>query len=68
MSETDFVRTDVHALHEALGEAMASAKEREDQMPSSAAAFHARAENLLRLRNKLLGLMPELERSGKVWE
>ena len=62
MSKPEFSITDVEAVHQAFNEAIASAQSREGKMPSSAAAFRARAQNLLNLRNKLLELMPEIDR------
>jgi hypothetical protein len=55
---TDFTLIEVDAIHAAFSEALASAKEREERMPSSAAALRARAENILRVRNKILSTMP----------
>lgn len=56
---TDFTLIEVDAIHQAFSEALASAKEREERMPSSAAALRERAANILRVRNKLLATMPE---------
>jgi len=62
MDESPYTRAELEAIHQAFTEAMADAKERDERMPSSAAALRARAENLLTIRNKLLALMPEVAR------
>jgi hypothetical protein len=59
---TDFTLIEVDAIHAAFSEALASAKEREERMPSSAAALRERAANILKVRNKFLATMPEAVR------
>lgn len=44
---TDFTLIEVDAIHAAFSEALASAKEREERMPSSAAALRERARQHL---------------------
>jgi hypothetical protein len=56
---TDFTVMEVDAIHAAFSEALASAKEREERIPSSAAALRERVANILRVRNKILATMPE---------
>jgi hypothetical protein len=59
---TEFTLIEADAIHAAFSEALASAKEREERMPSSAAALRARAENILRVRNKILATLPDHHR------
>lgn len=61
---TDFTLTEADAIHAAFSEALASAKEREERMPSSAAALRERAANILRVRNKILATMPQTVRQN----
>jgi len=61
---TDFTLTEVDAIHAAFSEALASAKEREGRMPSSAAALRERAANILKVRNKILATMPQAVRQN----
>lgn len=56
---TEFTLIEADAIHAAFSEALASAKEREERMPSSAGALRERAANILRVRNKILATMPE---------
>ena len=44
MEDPPFTLIEANAIHEAFSDALAEAKEREDRMPSSAAALRARAE------------------------
>ncbi len=60
--EPPFTLIEAEAIHQAFSDAMAEAKEREERMPSSAAALRARAENILRVRNKILAILPEHHR------
>jgi hypothetical protein len=46
----------------AFTEALEIAKDREERMPSSAAAFRARAANILSVRDKILATLPEHHR------
>jgi hypothetical protein len=62
VDDPPFTLVEAEAIHQAFTEAMASAKEREVTMPSSAAALRARAENILRVRNKILATLPERHR------
>jgi hypothetical protein len=62
MEQPPFILPEVEAIHQAFTAALDSAKEREERMPSSAAAFRERAENLLRVRNKILATMPHVDR------
>jgi hypothetical protein len=55
---TDFTLIELDAIHAAFSEALASAKEREERMPS-AAALNERAANILRVRNEILATMPQ---------
>jgi hypothetical protein len=64
MEHPTFTLIEAEAIHQAFAEAMASAKERAEKMPSSAAAFRERAANLLGVRNKLLALLPEYHRKN----
>jgi hypothetical protein len=64
MSESPFTLPEVEAIHAAFTEALEAAKERDERMPSSAAAFRARAENILRVRNKLLATMDPRHRQN----
>jgi len=64
MDHPPFTLIEMHAIHQAFEEAMASAKEREERMPSSAAAFRERAENLLGVRNKILARLPNPHRKN----
>jgi hypothetical protein len=49
-------------IHATFTEAMEIAKERQERIPSSAAAPRDRAQNILSVRNKLLDLMPHVDR------
>ena len=64
MDQPPFTIIEAHAIHQAFTEALESAKEREERMPSSAAAFRERAENLLRVRDKILATLPEHQRQN----
>ena len=55
---------DLHAIHQAFEEAMASANVRDERMPSSAAAFRERAAIILSVRNKILATLPEKHRQN----
>ena len=62
MSDASYTRAELEAIHAAFTEATEIAMEREERMPSSAAAFRDRAQNILLVRNKLLATMPEVDR------
>jgi hypothetical protein len=64
VEDPPFTLTEAEAIHQAFAEAMATAKEREERMPSSAAAFRARAANILSVRNKILATLPEYHRQN----
>ena len=64
MVEPPFSLIEAEAIHAAFTEALASAKEREELMPSSAAAFRARAANILTVRNKILATLPAHHRQN----
>ena len=55
----EFTRTDAHAVHHALLNAEALAREREEKMPSSASALLAHAAELYAVREKILDRLPE---------
>jgi hypothetical protein len=62
MEQSPYTLAEVEAIHAAFTEALESAKDRDERMPSSAAAFRARAENILSVRNKILATMPGIHR------
>lgn len=55
----DFTRTDAHAVNHAMLNARATARERDDRMPSSATAFDRQADDLKVVRDKILARLPE---------
>jgi hypothetical protein len=57
-----FTRAEIEAIHAAFTEALATGKERDERMPSSADAFRARAENIRSVRDKILATMPHVNR------
>lgn len=61
-SSSLYTLAEVEAIHAAFTEALETAKDREERMPSSAAAFRARAENIKSVRNKILATLPERHR------
>lgn len=59
MEEPPFTLIEMRAIDQAFEDAQAEAKDREERMPSSAAALRGRAENLIRVRKKILAALPE---------
>ena len=64
MGEPPFSLVEAEAIHHAFVDAMAIARERDDKMPSSAAAFRAQAELILSVRNKILATLPPRHRQN----
>lgn len=62
--QTEFDFTDACAAHRAMLEAIIQAVERKEKMPSSSTAIARHAQELKRLRNKILDGLSERERAA----
>lgn len=62
MGDQPFSLVEAEAIHHAFVDAMATATERDERMPSSAAAFRAQAALILSVRNKILATLPPRHR------
>lgn len=64
MDDPPFTLTEAEAIHAAFTDAIASARERAERMPSSAEAYRLRAQNILSVRNKILATLPPEHRKN----
>ena len=64
MGDLQFSLVEAEAIHHAFVDAMAIATERDEKMPSSAAAFRAQAALILSVRNKILATLPPRHRQN----
>jgi hypothetical protein len=60
----EFTRIDAHAVHSAMLNAEAEAKERQEKMPSSASALFRHATELYTVREKILDRLPKEVRNA----